>query len=76
MESEMNETTNKNNQRLGIIKNLGFSLRLLGFPIKAIKGVTADSAYKISEDYRVHVNEIEYQKARALAEAQRLQSNR
>jgi hypothetical protein len=76
MESEMNEITNKRNRRLGIIKNLGFSLKLPGFPIKAIKGVTGDSAYKISEDYRVHMNEIEYRKARVLAEAQRLQSNR
>jgi hypothetical protein len=75
MESKAKEIGFKNSGRLGAVKNLGLSLRLPGFDAKGTQGLPEPS-YRISEDYRNHLIEMEQQKERARTEAQRLQFNR
>jgi len=76
MKSEINEIMNRNNGRIGAIKNFGISLKLHGFHSSAISGNVGDSAYRISGDYRARVIETEHWKAATLAESRMLQVNR
>ena len=76
MKSKMDEIVNRNEGRFGAIKNLGITLKLLGFHAPDINGKIGDIAYKASGDYRAHAIVMEQQKATALVESRMLQFNR
>jgi hypothetical protein len=75
METKGKVTGFKNSGRFGAIKNFGLSLRMAGFNTKTLSGIP-ESTYISSEDCHNHLIEMEYQKSRTRAEAQRFQYNR
>jgi hypothetical protein len=66
---------NRNNGRLGRIKNLAISLKLWIFHSPAISGDAGNFAYLTSGDYRAHLTKTEYWKATTLAESKMMQIN-